>query len=528
MDEIRKVTSLAAGTLTRRDFMAAAAATGVTATLANTLFSNIAHAAPQRGGHFKLGIGAGSTTDSLDPATYVDSYMQSLGHALHGYLTEVNNKGELVGELAESWEVSQDAKVWTFKLRQGVIFHNGKALEAEDVVNSINHHRGENSTSAAKGIVSAIEDIKADGKATVVFRLKGGNADFAYLLDDYHLAIMPTKDGEADPSGVGTGAYVLESIEYGVKATVRRNPTYWKPGRGWFESCEFLAIKDVAARTNALMTGEIHAMDRCDLKTVHLLERNKDIEIVSATGTQHYTVPMLVNLTPFNDVNVRLALKYAVDRQKLVDTILQGFGQVGNDHPISPSDQHYAKELEQRQYDPDKAKFHLKKAGLSAVNVDLSTADAAFSGAVDAAVLYREHAAKAGIDIDVIREPNDGYWESVWMKKPWCFSYWSGRPTADWMFSQVYASDATWNDTHWKNERFDQLLVAARSELDETKRRDMYVEMQQICRDDGGTVVPVFANYVNALSKRIGHDQIGSSWDLDGHRSAERWWFVAA
>src|SRR5690606_6346253 len=117
----------------------------------------------------------------------------------------------------------------------------------------------------------------------------------------------------------------------------------------------------------------------------------------------------------------------------------------------------------QRQYDPDKAKFHLKKAGMETLTVDLSAAEAAYVGAVDAAVLYREHAAKAGIDINVVREPSDGYWSNVWMKKPFVQCYWGGRPTADWMFTQAYAADANWNDTFWKHQRFNELLVQARA-----------------------------------------------------------------
>lgn len=516
--------------VSRRELLKSVAAAGALAigSTGAILPSFAQEAAPKKGGHFKIGIGAGATSDSLDPATYVDSFMQTFGHSLHGYLTEVDAEGRLVGELAESWEASKDAKTWTFKLRQGVEFHNGKTLDADDVIASINHHRGEQSKSAAKGIVGAIDEIRADGPGAVVVVLKQGNADFPFLLDDYHLVIMPAKDGKADISGVGAGGYVLDSIDYGVKGISRRFANYWKPNAAWFDSFEALAIRDVTARTNALTTGQIHAMDRCDLKTIHLLERNKNLEIVSSSGTQHYTVPMLVDVAPFDNADVRLALKYAINRQQLLDTVLRGYGQLGNDHPIASTNRFFAKDLPQREFDPDKAKFHLKKAGLSDLKVGLSASDAAFSGAVDAAVLYQQDAAKAGIAIDVIREPSDGYWESVWRKKPWAMCYWSGRPTADWMFSQVYASDASWNDTHWKNGRFNELLLSARSELDDAKRLEMYSQMQAICSDDSGAVIPIFANYVNALSRKVGHNKIGTSWDVDGHRSAERWWFADA
>lgn len=486
-----------------------------------------ARAAPKKGGDFKLGIASGSTTDSLDPGTYADNYMQSVGHALHNFLTEVTNTGELQGELAESWEASPDARTWTFKIRKGVEFHDGKSLTPADVVASMEHHRGEGSTSAATSLLDPVTEVKADGDV-VVFTLAAGNADFPYLVSDYHLAILPASDGKVDPtSGVGCGAYKLKSFEPGVRTLVEKNGSYWKSDRGWFDTVEFLVIADVVARTNAMATGEIHAMNRIDLKTVSLLERNKALEIYSVNGGQHYTLPMNTQAAPFDDKNVRMALKYAIDRQVMLDTLLRGYGEIGNDQPVTAGYKFFNAELPQRGYDPDKAKFHLRQAGLDSLKVDLSASDAAFAGAVDAAVLFKEQAAKAGIEVNVVREPADGYWDSVWLKKPFCMSYWGGKPTADWALTIGYAKDAAWNDTHWDNERFNTLLVAARAELDEARRTEMYAEMQTLLNEDGGVILPVFANYNGAISTRIGHDTLASNWDLDGLRAAERWWFAS-
>ena len=234
---------------------------------------------------------------------------------------------------------------------------------------------------------------------------------------------------------------------------------------------------------------------------------------------------MLTNVSPFDDNNIRLALKYAVDREALVKTVLRGHGVTGNDHPIAPYYRFYAKELEKRQYDPEKAKFYLKKAGQSKLEVALSTADAVFGGAVDAAVLYKEQAANAGISIKVVREPNDGYWSNVWMKKPWSACYWGGYATEDSILTLGYSANAPWNDTKWKHKRFNQLLVAARSELDNSKRREMYVEMQRIIRDVGGVVVPMYGNTIHAVSSKIAHGEVEGRWSLDTRKACERWWF---
>ncbi len=524
-DELERM--LREGRISRREFIALSSALAAGAALSAMPGGAALAAAAKRGGHFRMGLGHGSTTDSTDPATFTDLYMQTVGSgALYNYLTEVDANVKLQPELAESWDASADASTWTFKLRKGVEFHNGKTLDAGDVIASVQHHLGEDSKSAAKAILKAIVEMKADGNDTVVFKLKEGNADFPYLMSDYHVAILPAKDGKVDTSGVGTGGYMLESFEPGVRTRLKRNPNYWKSGRAWFDSAEVTVITDVAARTNALTTGEIDAMDRVDLKTVNLLKRDKSIRIEETSGNAHYTFAMLTDVSPFDNNHVRLALKFGLDRKALLKTILRGHGYLGNDHPIGRANPYFAKDIPQRHYDPDKARFHLKKAGLSSLKVDLSAADAAFTGAVDAAVLYKEHAAKAGIEINVIREPNDGYWSNVWMKKPWSAVYWGGRPTEDWMFSTAYAAGAPWNDSHWNNERFNKLLKLARAELDSAKRREMYREMQLIVRDQGGVVVPVFNNYVFATSRKVGHGKMGGNWSMDGFRAIERWWFV--
>ncbi|MDH3377665.1 MAG: ABC transporter substrate-binding protein [Gammaproteobacteria bacterium] len=518
--------------ITRREFIARALALGATLPFATMLASNAAKAAgPKKGGHYKQGLTGGSSSDVLDPAQTLDSYMINVSSGqLRNNLTEISPSGELIGELAENWS-SDDAVTWTFKLRQGVEFHNGKSLEANDVVASFNHHRGEDTKSAAKGIVEPITDVKADGKDTVVFTLSGGNADFPFLVSDYHLTICPANaDGTMDwQSGVGTGGYVLESFEPGVNTVVKRNPNYWKQDRAFFDSVENLFIADATARTNAVVTGEIHSMSNLDLKTVHLLQRNDNVQVFPVNGNKHATLPMLTNTPPFDNNDLRLALKYAINREELVQKILKGQGEAGNDHPVGPANIYRATpdELPQRQYAPEKAKFHFKKAGMENQSVKIHLADTAFEGAVDAGQLYVESAKAAGITIEIVREPNDGYWSNVWLVKPWCASYWGGRPTEDWVFSQIYSSGADWNESKWEHERFNKLLIDARAELDTKKRREMYVEMQRIVNAEGGSVIPIFMAYTHAASKKIGlPEQLANNWELDGHKNAERWWFV--
>ncbi|NCF49082.1 MAG: peptide ABC transporter substrate-binding protein, partial [Bacteroidetes bacterium] len=276
--------------------------------------------------------------------------------------------------------------------------------------------------------------------------------------------------------------------------------------------------------------GDVDLIDRVDPKTVNLLGRSPNLDILEVTGTLHYTFPMRLDTAPFDNYDLRMALKLSIKRQELVDKILLGHGAVGNDHPISTANRYHAADLAQRDFDPDKAAFHYKKSGHSGA-VPLSAADAAFAGAVDAAQLMANSAAEAGINIEVIREPNDGYWSNVWNKKGWSACYWGGRPTEDWMFSAAYTDDTEWNDTAWKTTegavKFNKLVKEARGELDDNKRRDIYAECQTLIHDDGGTICPMFANYIMAHGKSLTHDDnVAANWDTDGAKAAERWWFA--
>ena len=237
---------------------------------------------------------------------------------------------------------------------------------------------------------------------------------------------------------------------------------------------------------------------------------------------------MRVDMAPFKDNNdLRLALKHAFNREEALKTILRGYGALGNDHPISPANRYYDPDVPQRPYDPDKAKFHLKKAGMEGFKHELSGSEGLYAGCMDMILLYKEHAAKAGIEIVPNRMPSDGYWSDVWLKHPWSASYWSGRPTEDWMFTQAYGAESNWNETHWKHEGFNKLLREARAELDQAKRREMYGEMQRLCRDEGGAVIPLFASHISATSSKIAlPEQIAGNWEMDGYKYLERWWFA--
>jgi len=513
----------------RRGFLKTTAAFGAAGVFSSAFGLRSAHAStPKRGGVLRQALRGGATTDTLNGGTLQAAHPINVSWQVRNNLTEIDVDGHVAGELAESWEASAGGKIWTFDLRKGVEFHNGKSLAAADVIHSLNLHRGKDSESAVSGIMNAISDIKADGNHRIIVELANPNADFAFLMSDYHLVIGPEgTTGEQWDEGVGTGPFILEDWEPGVRAFTRRNPNYFKEGLPYFDAVETLNVADVAARTSALQTGEVDVIEDPDLKTLHLLERLPNINVLEVGGTRHFPYPMLMTVPPFDDRDVQMALKLSVNREEWVEKILQGHGYVGNDHPVGRNQLNFAAGLEQRVYDPDKARFHLKKAGYEDnLNVPLVASDV-YSGGLDGAVLYQANAKAAGINIDVRRVPKDGYWSEVPLKEPWHVSSLAGRATIDWVMSVSYAADAPWNDTTWANERFNALLVQARGEFDEAKRAEMYHEMQQLVRDDCPTVIPAFANFIACTTDKVGvPEKIASNSQMDGLRNCERWWFV--
>jgi len=515
------------GKISRRSFMNYSLAAGMTASAATGLWTSSAHAAPQRGGTFKVGMHDGNTSDTHDPGTYVSRQQIYLAHQYRSYLTMIEPDGSLGPDLASNWSANEDASVWTFELNPNASFHSGKPVTAKDVVASLNHHRGDDTTSAAKALLTSVTDIQADGDHTVMVSLESGLADLPWLMTDYHMAICPANDdGSIDwRSGDGSGPYRIDEGEWGVGWKLSRHEG-WHLDGAYFDKVEMLVLNDPNARQTALVTGDVDAVSLIDLKTSALLQRDPNIEVEDVPSAAAITMPMFCDTAPFDNPDVRNALKLLIDRDEIIDKIAFGFGTKGNDFHHSPAMPYWPDDIPQREYDPDKAKDLLKKAGHDSLSIDIHTADSVFSGAVDMCVLYAEQAKKAGIDLKVVREPNDGYYSDVWLKESFTAVSWGARPTPDVMYTLAYKSDAAWNESRWQNERFNELLLQAKGELDNNLRAEMYREMALLARNDGGTIIPFFNNFVYARRANVQRgESLAASWELDGARAPSRWWF---
>ncbi|MBI6629440.1 ABC transporter substrate-binding protein [Pontibaca salina] len=492
----------AAGRLDRRAFLGRAAALGVTTTIANTMLAGAARAAdPVKGGVMRLGLGGGQSTDSFDPALASNEAPNTMLSFFGERLFEVSPEGDLVSRLAVDHSSSPDARVWTFKIRKDVPFHNGKTVTPEDVMATMERHSDESSQSGALGLVQGIKTMRVENDEFIV-ELKEANADLPFVLADYHLVIQPNGGKDNPAEGVSAGPYKVIEEDAGVRYIFEKFADYWDDSRGHVDRIEVLVINDDSARVSAVQSGQVHMINRVPPRIATMMKRAPGVEVKSVPSRGHYVYVMHCNTAPFNNNDLRMALKYAINREEMLDKILFGHGTIGNDTPINAAYPLFSDDIEQREYDPEKAAFHYKKSGHEGPIV-FRTSDVAFPGALDAAQLYQQSAAEAGMQLDVIRSPGDGYWSEVWNKEPFCNSYWNGRPTQDMMLSTSYQTGADWNETKFSNPEFDKLLVQARGELDEDKRRDMYRRLNVILRDEGGVICPMFNNFVDAISDQV-------------------------
>ncbi|MBE2277474.1 MAG: ABC transporter substrate-binding protein [Rhodobacteraceae bacterium] len=514
------------GVMSRREFMARTTAMGVSAGIASALYGKVARAdEPKKGGVIRGGIYGGESTNSLDPALAASPVPVITCSTWGEMLCDVTPDGGLDMRVAEEASSSPDAKVWTFKIRQGVEFHNGKTVTAEDVVATLKRHTDEKSQSGALGIVQGIAEMKAEGDK-VVLTLTSGNSDLPYLLADYHLGIQPNGGFDNPTEGIGAGPYKVETFEPGVRTVFTKHANYFDSSVGHADQVEILVINDNTARTAALQSGQVHMINRVDPKISELLKGSPDVAVKQTAGRGHFVFIMHVDKAPFDNNDLRMALKLGINRQEMVDKILGGLGSRGNDFPINAAYPLFDDTIPQREYDAAAAADYYKKSGHDGSPIILRAAPGAFPGAVDAANLFAASANAAGIPLQVKLEPDDGYWTNVWNVEPFCASYWGGRAVQDQMYTTAYLSTADWNDTKFKNMAFDELLIAARAELDLAKKKADYSQMAQILRDEGGLILPMFNDFVEGVRNEIGGWYDDPNGELINGRALSRCWLT--
>jgi peptide/nickel transport system substrate-binding protein len=501
-ESVRMMDSLKRGA-TRRDVLAMLTAGGMQATLAGGIASlaTTAHAqTPKKGGRIKVASSSSGVNDTLDPARQSGHIDYCRGFMFYNGLTVLDGSLAPQPQLAEEFS-TQDAKTWVFKLRKGVSFHNGKPLTPADVVFSMMRHKDPATASRAKVLADQFESVTATGPNEVTFRLTAPNADLPVILGTYHFHIVP--EGTTNfAAGIGTGPFKLKEFKPGERSIAVRNDNYWKPNRPYLDEIELVGISDESARVNALLSGQLDLVVAVSPRSLNRVLASGTHTIFETKATNYTNLIMRRDGGPGSNPDFVLAMKYLFNREQLVKNIQLGRGVVANDQPIASNNRFFFKGLPQRAYDLEKAKWHLQKANLGSASIPVVASPAA-TNSVETALVMQHAAKQIGLNLDIKRMPADGYWSSHWMKHPVGFGNINARPSADIALSLFFKSDSPTNEAGWKNEKFDQLLVAARGETDLAKRTQMYADMQVMIHQEGGIGIPYFNSSLDGHSKKL-------------------------
>jgi peptide/nickel transport system substrate-binding protein len=488
--------------LGRREFLFAAAAGGALLSLPGLSTARADETpAPKRGGRLRVGMIGGGASETLDPNISIAEIDIARNHVLFERLVDFNPDGSLFNQLAEEFSPNSDGSNWKIKLRSGVLWHDGSPFQAQDVVYSLRY---------------ALDPAnKAEGGADIAFlkpqNIRALDSLTVEIVPEQPIAVLPTslssralyifKDGtKSFESPIGTGPFAFKNFTRGERSLFVRNEHYRVPDRPYIDELEIISINDATTRMNALLSGQIDAMQYVDSKLIPAIKNSSRAKLLIADSGTYPSQVMQIDAKPFDDNRVRQAFRLMIDRQQLVDVALGGYGKVGNDLAC-PFDEDYAKDIPQRAYDPDKAKFLLKQAGQDSMTVSLSTADVG-PGVVESSTLMAQYAAKIGVTLKLDMAPADTYWSNKYLKSAFECTVWAQKPL-DSQMAQALNHGAPYNESHWERPDFDKLCNEARRTIDAKKRHELWAAAQQMLWDEGGYIIWGFPQLIDAHAANV-------------------------
>lgn len=517
LEEVQK------GRMTRRQLVVRASVLGLSATFVGRILaacgggggtspsaSASASVAPKAGGTLKVTMVAPIV--ALEPTTMYDTGSIAVCQQVAEYLAWVNNDLTLRPVLAESWTPSADVKTWTFHLRKGVTFQDGKPFGADDVVATMETLLNPKTVSAAlatfKGILSQGGVVKVDD-ATVEFHLDQASADFPYLVasTNYDSLIMPAgyKVGTWQKKPVGTGPFVLTDYAAKQSATFKKNPTYWNKGKPYLDGVQVTFNEQTQAQGLALQAGNVDMMLYTPVQGSQALFNDANLKVLATPSTMHRELHMRVDKAPFTDKRVRQALAYTLDRPALIQALFNGRGELADDniffkqYPLAPQD------LPPRNQDIAKAKQLLSDAGMpNGFSATLNVEE--YEEIPQYATLVQQMAKQAGIDLKLNQVTVTYYYGSgnnqPWLEDTMGIVDWTFRGVPDEYFN-AYITDGVWNSSKFSDPKFDAAVKGYMTTVDEAKRRDYARQGATILMDGTPAVIPYTISVNRAMRQNV-------------------------
>ena len=469
---------------------------------------------PQHGGTLRVATSGFKTFDPDLMGSGAGGAVFYFNNSFDGII-EVGPDGGLVNRTIESWEANDDLSVYTFKVRSGMMFHDGEAVEAEDIKYTIERMLDPESSAPVRSTLSYLESIEAPDAGTLIFNLSGSNTEFPRDLSDYHLRILPSHvdySKVADGSTGGSGPFVKFSHNSAEKTAYVRNSNYWEGEKPYFDQLVLYYMPEVTTRLESLRAGALDFGELEDLSQAQWFEDHDGFNVKQIPTAQirnlvmdnrepgMYLSPgskdendLIEGGSPFHDKNLRKAVQWSYDREFVRDATFFGYGFTANDHPVGLQDQYYLEGQTQIDQDIDKAKEYLAAAGYED-GIDLILNTFEHAQLLNMGLAYKESASLAGINVEVVNHPTAAFSE-VWLVEPFLAGRWGGRPASQ-ALSLPLRSTSDWNESHWLNTRYDELLDLALTELDFQQRKAYYAELQEILMEEVPTSYAMYSSNV--------------------------------
>ncbi len=448
---------------------------------------------------------------NLDPAFYGTIPDDIIGRQWLDVLVFIgeDNEPDVSRGVAESWVPSADGTEWTFKLRKGVLFHDGKEMTSRDVKFSFDRLRNPELGAATVELYANITDIAAADDYTVVFRLENPNPDFLKDLGDYHAHIVDADTEDFATDWNGTGAFFIESYNPEDRLVFKRNPNYWlKDEEGnqlpYVDGMEFIFIPDSTAQVEALRGGQIDWIIYLPAEFVDVLKNDPNTVVYQSPSNTVYLIHMRSDREPAGDVRFRQALKAATDRQAILDTAWLGLGTVGRDTPFGPIYGDFFLDVPPPQRDVEKARQLLAEAGYpDGVEIEVYCQDRSPVPAI--CTVWKEQLAEAGIIANIQIVPSDVYYgaDNMWLEVDFGVTDWGSRPYPQPYLELAYTCDAAWNESHFCDKELDDLATLAAKEMDHETRVSYYHQIQEIFMERGPIILPFFLDNLYGASSRL-------------------------
>jgi peptide/nickel transport system substrate-binding protein len=526
------IDEFAAGRLSRRDFIRRGTVVGISVPLLGSILaacgSSSSSSAKTGASSSATGTGAPGAvikagivtpTAAINPVTVADQGGLDMLAQTGEYLCLSGQTLQLQPVLATSWSANSTADVWTFKIRQGVKFHNGDALTADDVVYTYQLHtntkNGSNALSAFAGVLSPSGVKKVDA-ATVEFHLDAPNGNFPYLTssDNYNMIILPNGYDPAkwQSTFIGTGPFVLGSYTPKSGATFTRNESYW--GTKALPSQTVFTFYDTQTPAILALTGStIDVVGQFSVTGAQELLTGS-YNIIKLKSSAHRELSFRCDQAPFNDPRVRQAVALSINRPAIVTALFKGYADVGNDSPFAPVFPSTNTSVAQRIQNISQAKSLLAAAGHSSgFSTQLVTEN--FLEIPEYAQIVEQSAAAIGVKINLKVESSSAYYgkatfgNSDWLDATMSLVDYGHRSvpnvflTAPLETINAKTGTGPWNAAHFNNAQYDKLVAQYIASVDLTTQKSIAGQIETLLLAQTPIIYGYFYNYLTATAQGV-------------------------